>query len=153
MDKAFVAEKVANYLKDSDLYPVDVRVEAGARVVVEIDGDRPVSIDDCIGLSHHIESQLNRDVEDYELEVGSVGISQPFRVVRQYRNAVGKEVEVLLSSGKKYTGILQAIDEKAIVLRVKQQVKPEGAKRKTTVETDLTFDFNAIKYTKNIIKL
>jgi ribosome maturation factor RimP len=153
MDKAFVAERVENYLKGTDKFPIDVRLEAGDRIVVEIDGDRPVSIDDCIELSRYLESQLNRDAEDYELEVGSVGISQPFRVARQYRNAVGKEVEVLLKGGKKYSGVLKATDEQAMVLTVKKQVKPEGAKRKTTVEEDLTFDFNTIKYTKNIIKL
>jgi ribosome maturation factor RimP len=153
MDKLFVAEITENYLKNSDKYLVDVRLEPGDRIVVEIGGDTPVSIDDCIALTKYIESQLNRDTEDYELEVGSTGISQPFKVLRQYQNAVGKEVETLLKTGKKYSGILKTTDENGIVLTIQKQVKPEGAKRKITIEEDLTFDYNDIKYTKYIIKL
>ena len=153
MDKTLVAEIVENYLKNSDKYLIDVKLEPGDRVVVEIDGDTPVSIDDCIALTRHIESQFDRDAEDFELEVGSAGISQPFKVLRQYRNAVGREVETLLKTGKKYSGILKAANENAIVLTVTKQIKPEGAKRKTTVEEDLSFDYNEIKYTKNIIRL
>jgi ribosome maturation factor RimP len=153
MNKEFVAEKIEGYLKDSDQYLVDVRLEAGDRVVVEIGGDRPVSIDDCIALTRYIESQFDRDKEDYELEVGSVGISQPFRVLRQYQNAVGKEVETLLTTGKKLAGVLKAANENEIVLTIKKQFKPEGAKRKITVEEDLNINLSTIKYTKNIIKI
>ncbi|MDR2683224.1 MAG: ribosome assembly cofactor RimP [Dysgonamonadaceae bacterium] len=153
MDKALIAEIAGNYLKDSDKYLVDVKLEPGDRIVVEIDGDTPVSIDDCIALTKHIESVCDRDVEDYELEVGSAGISQPFKILRQYQKAVGREVEILLKTGKKQAGILKATDENAIVLTVQKQVKPEGAKRKTTVEEDLSFGYNEIKYTKYIIKL
>ncbi|MDR0542194.1 MAG: ribosome assembly cofactor RimP [Dysgonamonadaceae bacterium] len=153
MDKAFIAEITGNYLKDSDKYLVEVKLEPGDRIVVEMDGDTPVSIDDCIALTRYIESQLNREVEDYELEVGSAGISQPFKVLRQYRNAVKKEVEMLLKTGKKYSGILKAADENAVVLTIQKRIKPEGAKRKTTVEEELTFAYNEIKYTKYVIKL
>ncbi|MDR1526227.1 MAG: ribosome assembly cofactor RimP [Dysgonamonadaceae bacterium] len=153
MDKVIVAEIVESYLKNSDTYLVDVKLEPGDRIVVEIDGDTPVSIDDCIALTKHIESVFNRDVEDYELEVGSAGISKPFKVLRQYQNAVGREVETLLKTGKKHAGMLKAMDENAIVLTVQKQIKPEGSKRKTTIEEDLSFAYNDIKYTKYIIKL
>jgi ribosome maturation factor RimP len=119
---------------------------------VEIDSDTSVSIDDCVALSRHIESFLDRDVEDYELEVGSAGISQAFRVLRQYKKAIGQEVEVLLKTGKKQTGILKAADEEQITLTIEKQVKPEGAKRKMTVPEDWTATYSEIKYTKNKIK-
>ena len=153
MDKILVAEIVEKYLKNSDKYLIDVKLEPGDRIVVEIDGDTPVSIDDCIALTQHIESQFDREVEDFELEVGSAGISQPFKLLRQYRNATGREVETLLKSGKKYSGILKAANENAIILTITKQVKPEGAKRKTTVEEDLSFEYSDIKYTKYIIRL
>jgi ribosome maturation factor RimP len=153
MNRALVAEKVEEYLKGTDQYPVDVRIEAGDRIVVEIGGDRPVSIDDCIALTRYLETQFNRDEEDYELEVGSAGISQPFKVLRQYLNAVGQEVEVLPKSGKKLSGILKEADGQAIVLLVTRQVKPEGAKLKIQVEEELRLPLDTIKYTKNIIKI
>jgi ribosome maturation factor RimP len=153
MDKTLVAAIVEKGLKNSDRYLVEVMLEPGDRVVVEIDGDTPVSLDDCIALTKLIESHFNRDEEDYELEVGSAGISCPFKVLRQYQNAVDKEVETLLNSGQKYTGVLKDADEHRIVLQIKKQVKPEGAKRKMVVKEDLTVDYDNIKYTKYIIKL
>jgi ribosome maturation factor RimP len=153
MNEAHITELVEGYLKGSDRYPTDVRLEPGERIVVEIDGDTPVSIDDCTALSEYIESQLDRDVEDYELEVGSAGISAPFKTLRQYRNAVGKAVEILQKNGEKCSGALKSADEKGVVLAVQKQVKPEGAKRKVTIEEDVFFCFNEIKYTKYIIKL
>jgi ribosome maturation factor RimP len=152
IEKALVKEIVEDYLKNSDKYLTDVKVEPGDRIIVEIDGDESVSIDDCIALTKYIESKLDRDVEDYELEVGSAGISSPYKVLRQYKKNTGKEVETLLKSGLKYAGILKEAGENAIILTVEKQVKPEGAKRKITVEEDLTFTFDEIKYTKNIIR-
>ena len=141
------------YLSNSDLYWVDVKIEAGNRIVIEIDSDNSVSIDDCVELTKYIESQLDRDVEDYELEVGSAGISSPFKILRQYRKNMGNEVEVLLKTGKKWLGILKEVKEESFVLTVSKQEKLEGAKRKITVEEDLTVSYNDIKYTKCVIKL
>jgi ribosome maturation factor RimP len=148
-----VRDLVEDYLKNSDKYLVEVTIQPGNKIIVEMDSDQSVSIDDCVALTKQIESQLDRDVEDYELEVGSAGISQPFKVLRQYKKYIGKEVETLLKDGKKYTGILKEADENKIILTVEKQIKPEGAKRKVTVEEDLTFASNEIKYTKYIIKL
>jgi ribosome maturation factor RimP len=152
IDKAVVQEIIEEYLKNSDNYLTDLKIEPGERIVVEIDSDRSVSIDDCVALTKHIESQLDRNVEDYELEVGSAGLSQAFKVLRQYKKNTGKEVETLLKAGNKYSGILKEVDEDQIVLTIEKQVKPEGAKRKITVQEDLTFAYSEIKYTKNIIR-
>ena len=152
IDKAFVKEIIEEYLKDSDKYLIDVSVLSNNTITVEIDSDQSISIEDCILLNKYIESKLDREIEDYELEVGSVGISQPFKVLRQYKKNIGKEVEVLQKGGKKYSGVLKDADEEKIILRVEKQIKPEGAKRKVTVEEELSLNYNEIKYTKNIIR-
>lgn len=152
IEKIIIKEIVESYLTDSNIYLVDISIYPGNRIVVEIDSDTSVSIDDCIALTKYIEQKLDSDVEDYELEVGSVGISQPFKVLRQYRKNRGKEVEVLLTAGKKYSGILKEVDEEKIILTIEKQVKQEGKKRKTTVHEDLPFKYNEIKYTKYIIR-
>jgi ribosome maturation factor RimP len=139
-------------LTGSEQYLVSVKVEAGNRIVVEVDSDQSISIDDCAALSRFIESRLDREVEDYELEVGSAGISSPFQLLRQYQKNIGREVEVLSKAGKKLTGILHSADEEKIVLSVEKQVKPEGAKRKITVVENQEFLYSEIKYTKNVIK-
>ena len=105
---------------------VDVDVTPDNRIVVEIDQAEGVWIDDCVELSRFIESELDRDVEDYELEVGSAGIGQPFKVLQQYINHIGQEVEVLPKSGAKLKGILESANENGFVLKTTQKQKVEG---------------------------
>jgi ribosome maturation factor RimP len=73
-------------------------------------------------------------------------------MLRQYRKNVGKEVEVLLKTGVKYAGRLKESGEESIILTIEKQIKPEGKKRKITVEEDISFTYNEIKYTKYRIR-
>jgi len=152
IDKEIIRQAVEDFTKETEIFLVSVEVNPGNIIVVEIDSDGSVGIDDCIALNKFIESKLNRDIEDFELEVGSAGISQPFKVLRQYRKYIGQEVEVLTKAGKKLQGILQDANEQGIALTVEKQVKPEGAKRKMTVKENLTFTHDEIKYTKYLIR-
>jgi ribosome maturation factor RimP len=153
IDKEVVKKIVEDFLKSSENYPVAIEIKPDNSIVVEIDNDKAVSIDDCIALSSYIESKLDREKEDYALEVGSTGLGQAFKIQRQYLKHVGKGIEVLVNTGVKYTGILKAVDDNSIVLTVQKQIKPEGAKRKVTVEEDLTFLYNEIKNAKYSFKL
>ncbi|MDL2220926.1 ribosome assembly cofactor RimP [Parabacteroides sp. OttesenSCG-928-N08] len=147
-----IKELVEGKLQSTDYFLVDVEVKPGNLIVVEIDHDEAVSIDDCAALSKFIESHLDREQEDFELEVGSAGITSPFKVLRQYQKNVDNEVEVLLKQGIKLTGVLKSCDEQGIVLTIEKKEKPEGAKRKVTVEEDLSYRYDEIKYTKYIIR-
>ena len=109
-------------------------------------------IEDCAELSRHIESGLSRESEDFELEVGSAGLGQPFKVVQQYRNHIGLEVEVLGKDGKKYKGILKSVEDDSFVLSITKKEKLEGMKRPQLVEVELKFTYDEVKYTKYIIK-
>lgn len=152
IEKSVVKQLVEEKLASSENYLVDVIVRPDNSIVVEIDSDEAVDIDDCAELSRYIEEHLDRDVEDYELEVGSAGITSPFKVLRQYLKNVGNEVELLLRNGVKLTGTLKAADEEGIVFTVEKQVKPEGAKRKITVQEDLSYKYDEIKYTKYLLR-
>lgn len=127
-------------------------IKPGNLIVVEIDNDDAVCIDDCVALSRYLEDNLDREAEDFELEVGSAGVTSPFKVLRQYLKNVGNEVEVLLKNGIKLTGLLKSADEKGIVISIEKQVKPEGAKRKVTVQEDVIYTFDEIKNTKYLIR-
>ena len=129
IDPKIVEEIVKEGIQETALFVVDITVTPDNRIVVEIDNDEGVDIDRCMSLHHFIESRLDRDVEDYELEV-----------------------EVLTRTGVKHNGILKAADDKAFSLTVTKKVKPEGAKRKIEVEEDLTFSYYDIKYTKYLIR-
>ena len=122
------------------------------RIVIEVDSDTSVSIDFCIAMSRHIESELNRDVEDFELEVGSSGLTEPFKLTRQYVKNIGNEVEVLTCDGRKLKGILKNANEEGFILETERDVKLEGAKRKTRIKEEEQFNYQDIKYTKYLIR-
>ena len=151
IEKKSVCQIVEEWLQEKDYFLVEVTVTPDSRIVVEIDHAEGVWIEDCVELSRFIESKLNREEEDYELEVGSAGIGQPFKVLQQYINHVGGEVEVLTKKGVKLTGILKSADENHFVVGVQKKVKEEGAKRPKQVEEDETFGYDDVKYTKYLI--
>ncbi len=127
--KETVCRIIDEWLADKDYFLVEAAVGPDNKISVEIDHKEGVWIEDCVSLSRYIESRLDRDSEDYELEVGSAGLGQPFKVLPQYVNHVGSEVEVLTQAGVKLTGTLKAADEAGLTLTVRKKVKEEGAKR------------------------
>ena len=148
IDKNVVEKLVNQWLEDKDYFLVDIEISPDDRIVVEIDHADGVWIEDCVQLSRFIEDNLNRDDEDYELEVGSAGLGQPFKVRQQYLNFIGKEVEVLDADGKKWKGLLKSVDGDDFTITVKEKVKKEGAKRPVIEDVDKTFGMNTVKYTK-----
>ena len=152
IDRQKVIELAEEWLADKEYFLVDVIITKDDKITVEIDHAEGVWIEDCAELSRHIESGLSRDSEDYELEVGSAGLGQPFKVVQQYKNHIGLEVEVLGKDGKKYKGILKEVSDEDFVISFTKKEKIEGVKRPQLVEVDLKFTFDEVKYTKYIIK-
>ena len=124
IEKGVITQLVEEKLASSDNYLVDVVVKPGNLIIIEIDNDEAVCIDDCVELSRYVEEHLDRDVEDFELEVGSAGVTSPFKVLRQYVKNIGNEVEMLLKSGVKLTGVLKSADENGVVVTVEKQEIP-----------------------------
>lgn len=151
IEKSTICQVVNEWLEDKEYFLVDVAVDSFNKILVEIDHTDGVWIEDCVELSKYIESKVDRDIEDYELEVGSAGIGQPFKVLQQYYINVGSDVEVLLKNGQKLTGVLKDADEEGIVLSVTKKVKAEGERRPKMVEEDLRYKYEEIKYTKYLI--
>lgn len=151
IEKSTVSQIVNDWLKGKEYFVVDVNVSPDDKILVEIDHAEGVWIEDCVELSKYIESQLNREEEDYELEVGSAGIGQPFKVLQQYYIHLGCDVEVLTKGGIKYTGLLKDVNEERFVVTVQKKVKEAGEKRPKLVDEDLSFTYDEIKYTKYLI--
>ena len=125
IDKNKLSKIVKAYLEGKSNYLVEVKIAPGNIITVEIDDDEGVNIDDCVALSQHIESKFDRNTEDYELTVTSVGLTAPFKTLRQYKKFEGKEVEVLT-----------------------KKINLKGVKRKTEIQEDLPFAYDEVKYTK-----
>ena len=151
IEKKTVCQIVEEWLEGKDYFLVEVTVSPDDKIVVEIDHAEGVWIEDCVELSRYIESKLSREEEDYELEVGSAGIGQPFKVLQQYYIHIGQEVEVLTKDGRKLAGILKDADEEKFTVAVQKKVKLEGSKRPKLMEEDETFTYEQIKYTKYLI--
>ena len=151
IDKNVVKKLVEEWLQDKEYFLVSVEISLDNRIVVEIDHADGVWIEDCVALSRYIEERLSRDEEDYELEVGSAGLGQPFKVPQQYINFVGKEVEVLDADGVKVKGILKAVAGNDFTVGVEEKVKVEGKKRPVKQEVDHVYQMDKVKYTKYLI--
>ena len=151
IDKNVVRNLVEEWLQDKEYFLVDVEISPDDRIVVEIDHADGVWIEDCVELSRYIEDRLDRDEEDYELEVGSAGLGQPFKVPQQYVNFIGKNVEVLDGDGKKIKGVMKSVDCNDFTVTVAEKVKQEGKKRPVLTDVDHTYQMDKVKYTKYLI--
>lgn len=151
ISKDTVRSIVEEWLDGKEYFLVDIEISPDDRIVVEIDHADGVWIEDCVALSRYIEDHLSRDEEDYELEVGSAGLGQPFKVPQQYHCFVGKDVEVLEADGKKYKGVLKSVDGGDFTVTVEEKQKVEGKKRPQLVSVDRTFQMDTVKYTKYLI--
>ncbi len=152
IDKKALTDFIESRLENTDLFLVDVEVSPANEIKVEVDSMTGVDIDKCVELSREIEQQFDRDVEDYELEVGSAGITAPFKVKRQYEKNIGRDVEVLAGDGKKYKGTLLNAGDDSFTVAVEEKVKPEGAKRPVIQRVERSFNYNDVKQTKYLFQ-
>ena len=151
IDSKKIKALVEEWLEGKEYFFVDATVDKENRIVVEIDHKDGVWIEDCCDLSRFIESHLNRDEEDFELEVGSAGIGQPLKVLQQYQNNIGNEVEVMSLDGKKLQGILADANETAVTISYSEKQKVEGKKRPVLVEVTKEFKYDEMKWVKAVI--
>lgn len=151
IDKSKLTEVVEQALEGTDAFVVEISISSDNNIVVEIDSSSSISIDDCATISRQIEANFDRDTEDYNLEVGSSGLTSPLRVKAQYDKNIGNLVEVLTTDGRKLRGTLNAATDTDFTIAIERKVKPEGAKRPVIVSQDCTLLYNEIKYTKYLL--
>ena len=120
IEKIKILELVNGALEGSDKFLVNLKITPDNRIFVDIDGDNGVVIDDCIALSRAIESQLDRDEEDFELNVSSAGADQPLKLTRQYRKNVGRDLEVEINDERGTMNDEQAVASKRSTLNVQR---------------------------------
>ncbi len=143
---------VDRFLNEAGLFLVLLKISPDNVIDIMIDGPHGVNLDQCVALSHAINAGLDREVEDYELTVSSAGLEQPFRVLPQYLKYVGKEVEVVLKSGKKLNATLLEATADQLTLQYEELQKVAGKKRKQPVTFTEIYLLTAIKTTKPIVK-
>ena len=151
IDKNVVKSLAEEWLQGNDYFLVDVIQTPDDRIVVEIDHADGVWIEDCADLSRFLQEKLGEELDMYELEVGSAGIGQPFKVAQQYVNHIGKTVEVLTKDGKKIQGTLTKVDGDQFTVTIQEKLHLEGKKRPVMVDVDKEFSMNEVKSTKYVL--
>ena len=156
IDVKTISALAEEFLLGTPGFVVDVQVAAGNVIRISLDNDSRTSIEDCMALSRHIEGSLDRDEEDFSLDVGSPGLDQPLKVLRQYKKLIGKQIMVNPLVGKKMEGELISIEEereelKSLILKTREKKRIEGRKAKQWVEEEHSFNACDLEWTKVII--
>ena len=114
---------VEQYIQGTDIFLVEVSVKPGNVILIHVDRPDGISIDECVKISRHLNEMLDRDVEDYALEVSSPGLGAPFKVKQQFEKNIGRKIDVLMTDGMRIKGELRSVSDTAIILRVKEKDK------------------------------
>jgi len=133
--------------ENPSLFLIEYSIGKGNLIKVIIDGDNGVNIDDCVILSRAIEHNLDREEEDFSLEVSSCGIFAPLTQERQYIKNIGREVEVETTETK-YIGVIKEVHEGKVSLEVTSRQPKANGKGKTTITETIVLPINNIKETK-----
>ncbi len=148
---AKIQEIAEQKLAESANFIVEITIKSGNRINVLLDNDNGISISDCVAMSRHIESGLDREKEDFELNVMSPGLSEPFKILRQYQKNIGKQVDVVTKEGKKINGKLLKASDLGIELESRAKERIEGKKGKQLIINNINLTFNQIKETKIVV--
>lgn len=144
------------FLEGTSAFLVDVKVASGNVIRITLENDDRTSITDCVALSRHIEGSFDREEEDFSLDVGSPGLDQPLKVLRQYLKIVGKQIAVNPIEGKKLEGELVSVEEDegefvGLVLKTREKKRIEGRKAMEWVDEEHQFQAGELEWTKVII--
>ncbi len=151
IDCSKIVEIATQLLAESDMFVVECTCNNANEVELIIDSDTSVAIDTCVELSHAINEQFDRDVEDFSLMVASAGIGSPLKVYRQYQKLIGRPVEVLLLSGTKILATLAEATPESITLSYEEKQAVEGKKRKQLVTVVNSYPLTEVKWTKEYL--
>jgi ribosome maturation factor RimP len=149
-------EKVAQLLKSAleenkSLFLIDLNISEDNQIRVILDGDKGVTVEDCMTVSRRIEHNLDREEYDFSLEVMSSGVSEPLTMPRQYRKNLGRTLKIRTKNDEKIEGELTAATEESCTLKwTAREPKPVG-KGKITVQKEATLPYKDIMEAKVMI--
>ena len=144
-----IKQLIEQKIQGTDVFLVEVKISGSNDIVVFLDSDNKISIEDCKSVSRFIESNLDREVEDFSLQVSSAGLDRPLKLQRQYLKNIGQEVKVTKNDGVEETGILLAVEDDGIAIENEKLSK----KKKDNLKEIIKINFEEIKETKLIISI
>jgi len=149
--KEQILELIQDKLTENNCFLVELEIGEGNTISIEIDSYDGISVTDCIEISKVIDNSLDREVEDFEMNVSSAGLDKPLRVIEQYKKNIGRDVKVVPIEGLVVKGELVEVTEEEIVVEHSYKERIEGRKKKETIVKQEKIKFNNIKETTIII--
>jgi ribosome maturation factor RimP len=146
IDKVRIENLVREYTRGTELFLVAVKLSSAGRITILADKKGGITIDECVSISRFIETSLNRDEEDFELQVSSPGLTTPFIVKEQYYISEGKIVEVTSTDGEKFSGLLKNVTDGGFEIEAEFKVKGKSKEKK-----DLSFNYDQVKSTREVV--
>ena len=146
-----IIESLVNEVLKEGFFIVETKVSTGNKILVLIDSFSGANVVDCIEVSRHVESNLDREEEDFEIEVSTPGLGKALKVPEQYTKNIGRNVTIQPNEGKEITGELISYNDNVIEVKEEKMVKPEGKKKKEKIEIIHNFNLSDIKSTKVVI--
>jgi len=150
--KEKIQDIISETVKEKEAFIVDLSISSSNKINILIDSDKGFTIDDCVEVSRIVENEFDRDVEDFELEVSSAGLSEPFKVKEQYKKNLSNDVETITKEGIKIKGVLSDVTDTDFEIEESKMVKVEGKKKKQNVIEKRRFAYDQVKSTKIVIK-
>lgn len=144
MNKELVKQLIEGALEENDsLFLIDLEFLPESKIAIVVDGDNGVPLNECIRINRFVESQLDREEEDFSLEVSTPDITKPLVNIRQYDKNIGRMLSVKTAEDK-FEGTLAEVSNEAIVLNWKAREPKKIGKGKVTVEKTETISYNNI---------
>jgi ribosome maturation factor RimP len=122
IEPSTVRAHLKEILAGTGFFLIDVRVDKSNKIVVHVDRNDGIGIDDCVMISRKLESRLDRDKEDFALEVSSPGLDSPFKVIEQYHKNMGKRVKVIANDGRTTEGLLRKVSDDGIEIDIPETI-------------------------------
>ena len=141
--KETIVNLINEHFVGTDKFMVDVKILKGSVIEIYIDAPNHILIADCVALSRFVEGNLDREKEDFELQVSSPGATEAFKVVAQYKKYIGTKVKVVTKEGAKH-------DNEFVIEETRREKKTVGKGNHTVVE-DITLTYNQTKETKSVL--
>lgn len=134
-----------------DLFLIDLKIDSSNKIIIILDGDNGVNLQDCIDVSKAIDAELDREEEDFSLEVASAGVSSPLKLMRQFKKNLNRNLKVKKSNDEVIEAQLTAVSEDYITLEWKAREPKKIGKGKETVEKKEQLLYSEIKEATVII--
>ncbi len=148
IDKNKIEQIINEYITERDMFLVSLKVSTANRITVLADTMKGITIDECAELHRFLEKQLDRNIEDFELQVSSPGLDSPFRVIQQYYRNEGNMIELTDMNGEKFTGKLKNVTDGGFELET--VIKNRD---KTSPVEELSFNYDQVKTAKTVLTI